>query len=201
MESNFCQHSRNFRSKEAQNIMQEWLVNLDHKDYPYILDWYYTSHHHQHGPQDIETGLIDVEDEALTNTWAPPDVSNRHHFDDNRHPCFEDRISSNLEASASRTTVIQHHEFKNPSQAAQSHWWARKGDLSVARTGVGPEASFLEPPNFHQNGCYGHRDNLSEGSSQEQDQRFGWDVKEQDFNLLFDDIYDAHSQSPPRTSF
>ncbi|KAI3741934.1 hypothetical protein L1987_59613 [Smallanthus sonchifolius] len=189
-----------FQEQQSPNQMQEWLINLEHKDHPYILDWYYTSHHH-HGPRDIEAGLIDVEDEAVPNTWVPPDLgSNRDQFDDNWHTSFEDQIRSNLAASTSRT-IIQHHDFKNPSQAGRSHWWVRKGGSPVARTDVGPEASFLEPPNFHQYGYYAHHDDLSDKSFQEQEPLVGWGIKEGDFNLLFDDIYDAHSQSPPRTPF
>lgn len=175
-------------------------VNLDHKDHPYILDCYYTSHHHNHRSQDVET-LVNVEDEPVTNTWAPPDIeSNQDQFDDNWRIPIDDRINNNLEASTSRT-VIQHFDFRNPSQSTQSHWWARRGGSPVARTSVGPEASFLEPPNFHENNDYGHHDNLSDISFQEQDMRFGRGIKKEDFNLFFDDIYDAHSQSPPRTSF
>ncbi|KAJ0764044.1 hypothetical protein HanPI659440_Chr08g0287771 [Helianthus annuus] len=191
-----------FQGQRNPNQMNKWPVNLDNKDHPYILDWYYASHHHR--PRDIETALIDVEDEAaITNTWDPPELgSNRDQLDDNWRTSFEDRINSNLEASTSRT-IIHHLDFRNPGQATRSHWWTQKGGSPVARTGVGPKGSFLEPPNFHENSYYDHYDNLSEKSFQEHDSQLGWGIKEKDFNLLFDDIYDSHShsQSPPRTPF
>ncbi|KAI7730132.1 hypothetical protein M8C21_001420 [Ambrosia artemisiifolia] len=198
----FLSTLKKFQQQRSPNQMQKWLFNLDNKDHPYILDWYYTSHHHNHHrPRDIETGLIDVEDEAITNTWVPPDLgSNQDQLDDNWHTSFEDRINSNLEASTSGT-IIQHLDLRNASQATRSHWWARKGGSPMARTGVGPETSFLEPPNFYQNSYYDHYDNSSDKSFREQDPRFSWGIKENDFNLLFDDIFDAHSQSPPRTFF
>ncbi|XP_076883509.1 autophagy-related protein 9-like [Bidens hawaiensis] len=186
-----------FQAQRSPNQMQ---VNLDHKDHPYIHDCYYISHQYNHRPKDVET-LVSVEDEPVTNTWAPPDIeSNQDQFDDNWRIPIDDRINNNLEASTSRT-VIQHFDFRNLSQSTRSYWWARRGGSPVARTSVGPEASFLEPPNFQDNNYYGHQDNLSDKSFQEQDMRFGRGIKKEDFNLFFDDIYDAHSQSPPRTSF
>lgn len=192
---------KKFQEQRSTNQIQEWLINLDHKDRPYILDRYYTSRLHHHGPLDIETGLNDVKEEPFTNTWVPPDLKPKlDDFDDSWRSSFEDQFRSNLEASTSKT-ILQHHDFRNLGHATQSHWWTRKAGLPTARISVRPEASFLEPPNFHQDSYHAHHDNLSERSFQEQDQRFGWGIKEKDYTLLFDDIYDAHSQSPPRTPF
>ncbi|MFS7930619.1 hypothetical protein Hanom_Chr04g00346371 [Helianthus anomalus] len=165
-----------FQAQRSPNQMKRWPVNVDNKDHPYILDWYYISHHLHHRPHDIETGFVDVEyeDEAVMNTRIPPDLgSNWDQLDDNWRTSFEDRTNSNLEASASRT-IIHHLDFRNLGQATRSHWWIRKGWSPVVRTGVGPAGSFLEPPNFHRNSYYDHYDNLSGKSFQEHDPQWGW---------------------------
>ncbi|KAI3732658.1 hypothetical protein L1987_63865 [Smallanthus sonchifolius] len=192
-----------------------WFIDPVHKNHPYILDWYYTSSHH-HGPRDLESGPIDVNDN-MDNVWDPPDLSGHLvQHDENWGSFFEDRIESNLEASTSapllRTSVLQHHDSGNVGQTGKSHWSARGGGGSRAM-GPGPHTSFLEPPNFNQH-HYNYHDNFSDRSFEEHEQPFDWrasksnglsktfymdDIEGGKFDLPFDDIYERRSQSPPRT--
>nr|GEX23212.1 autophagy-related protein 9 [Tanacetum cinerariifolium] len=195
----FLSTLRKFQQQRSPNHMHEWTPNNYHH---YAIDWYYTSQHdHHHGPRDIEAGPIDVEDETIPNTWIQPNLgSNQDQIDEKWGTPLYDRTRNNPDPSTSRT-ILQHHELEDLGQVTRSHWWARRGGSQVDRNGVDPQTSFLEPQIFHQNDYYDPRDNISERSSQEHDQQFGWRTMEDDFNLPFDDIYDRHSQSPPRTPF
>ncbi|GKC92734.1 autophagy-related protein 9 [Tanacetum coccineum] len=194
----FLSTLKKFQEQRSPNNMHELTPNYHH----YIIDWYYTSQHDDHhGPRDIEAGPIDVEDETIPNTWIQPNFgSNQDQIDEKWGTPLYDRTRSNPDPSTSRT-ILQHHDLEDLGQVTRSHWWARRGGSLVDRNGVDPQTSFLEPQIFHQNDYYNPRDNISEISSQEHDQQFAWRTMEDDFNLPFDDIYDRHSQSPPRTPF
>ncbi|XP_024981209.1 autophagy-related protein 9 [Cynara cardunculus var. scolymus] len=203
-------------SKSAYQLDCIWLIDPVHKNHPYILDWYYTSCHHHH---DIESGTVEV-DENMANVWDPPDLRpNQNQYDENWGSFFEDRAGSNLEASTSapllHRSVLQHHDSGSMGQTGRSHWWARGGDGGGSRA-VGPQTSFLEPPNFNHDDYDGHHDNFSNRSfegEEEEDQQFDWRASNRlsktffmddvegggKFDLPFDDIYDRHSESPPRT--
>ncbi|CAH1447296.1 unnamed protein product [Lactuca virosa] len=208
-------------SRSAYQLDCMWLIDPVHKNHPYILDWYHTSsahhHHHHHttiGQQDMESGQVDVE-ESLANVWDPPDLGrDRVPYDENWGSFFDDRAGSNMDTSTSapllRGSVLQHHDSGSIGQAGRSQWWAR-GD---GPRGVGPQTSFIEPPNFTRDDYNDYNDNISERSFEEHDhQQFDWrgenrllsrtfymdDIEGGNFDLPFDDIYDRHSQSPPRT--
>ncbi|KAI7735119.1 hypothetical protein M8C21_003160 [Ambrosia artemisiifolia] len=190
-----------------------WLVDPVHKNHPYILDWYYTSsHHHQRGPQDIESGPVDVDD-TMANMWDPPNLSRvRVQYDDHWGSLFDDRIRSNIEASTSaplsRGSVLQHHDFGDMGQTGRSQWWARPQGV-----GPGPQTSFVEPPNFSREDYNDYHDNFSDRSFEEHGRPFDWGPSKSNelsktfymddiggkFDLPFDDIYEEHSESPPRT--
>ncbi|KAK9067555.1 hypothetical protein SSX86_011666 [Deinandra increscens subsp. villosa] len=193
-----------------------WLVDPVHKNHPYILDWYYTSSHHhmRHGPQDIESGPVD-NDDNMANMWDPPDLGRDRDpvpYDENWGSFFDDRIESNVEASTSvplsRGSVLQHHDSGNMGQTGRSHWWARDGGPRG-----GPQTSFVEPPNFNRDDYDDYNDNFSDRSFEQHGQPFDWPASRLNelsktfymddmggkFDLPFDDIYEGHSQSPPRT--
>ncbi|KAM0007117.1 hypothetical protein Hdeb2414_s0019g00550591 [Helianthus debilis subsp. tardiflorus] len=187
-----------------------WLMDPAHKNHPYILDWYYTSsHHHWRGPQDIESGPVDV-DVNMANMWDPPDIRRDPvRYDDHWGSFFDDRMKSNLEASTSaplsRGSVLQHHDSGN---MGRSHWWDRPRGV-----GPGPQTSFVEPPNFNRNDYNDYHDNFSDRSFEEHGRPFDWGASKSNelsktfymddiggkFDLPFDDIYEEHSESPPRT--
>ncbi|XP_071738178.1 autophagy-related protein 9 [Rutidosis leptorrhynchoides] len=200
-----------------------WLIDPVHKNHPYILDWYYTSHYHHApvvSPQDIESGPgpFDVKD-SMANVWDPPNLGrDRVPYDENWGSFFEDRAGSHLEASTSapllRGSVLQHHDSAPVGQTGRSHWWARDG--GTQGVGPGPQTSFLEPPNFNRDdyNYNDYHDNLSDRSFEErsQSQLFDWRGSNRvsttfdlddvagggKFNLPFDDIYERRSQSPSR---
>ncbi|KAI3678818.1 hypothetical protein L6452_38121 [Arctium lappa] len=197
-------------SRSAYQLDCIWLIDPVHKNHPYILDWYYTSSRHRH---DVESGTVDV-DGNMANVWDPPDIGpNQNQYDENWGSFFEDRAGSNLEASTSapllHRSVLQHHDSGSVGQTGRSQWWARGGGSRA----VGPQTSFLEPPNFNRDDYDDHHDNFSNRSfeEEEEDERFDWRASNRlsktffmddvegggKFDLPFDDIYDRHSESPP----
>lgn len=222
--SYFSRHttSPNNISRSSYQLDCMWLIDPIHKNHPYILDWYHTSSHNHHtttGQQDIESGQsghVDVE-ESMPNVWDPPDLGrDRVPYDENWGSFFEDRAGSNMNASTSapllRGSVLQHHDSGSVGQAGRSQWWARGGSGGARGAGPGPQTSFLEPPHFNRDDYNDYNDNISERSFEENEQEFDWrtenrlsrtfymhDIEGGKFDLPFDDIYDRHSQSPPRT--
>ncbi|KAK1437319.1 hypothetical protein QVD17_03110 [Tagetes erecta] len=204
-------------SKSAYQQDCMWFIDPIHKNHPYILDWYYTSFHH-HGPRDMESGPVGVED-SMANVWDPPDLGGAHgQYDENWGSFFDERIGSNLEASTSapllRRSVLQHHDLGNVGPTGRSHWWTRGGGGGGSRgMGPGPQTSFLEPPNFNRDD-YDYHDNFSDRSFEEHNQLFDPrksksnelsktfymdDINGGKFDLPFDDIYESCSESPSRT--
>ncbi|KAJ9564982.1 hypothetical protein OSB04_000948 [Centaurea solstitialis] len=198
-------------SRSAYQLDCLWLIDPVHRNHPYILDWYYTSCRH-----DIESGMADV-DRNMANVWDPPDLGpNQNQYDENWGSFFEDRAGSNLEASTSapllRGSVLQQrHDPGIVGQTGRSHWWAR------GTRPAGPQTSFLEPPNFNRNDYHDHEDRFSNRSFEEEEEEEdeGFDLQASSrlsktffmddvegggkFDLPFDDIYDRHSESPPRS--
>ncbi|KAI7735125.1 hypothetical protein M8C21_031641 [Ambrosia artemisiifolia] len=203
-------------SKTAYQRDFMWFIDIVQNNHPYILDWYYTSSHHN-GSHNVESGPIDVEN-SMENVWDPPDLGrNPVQYDENWGSFFEDRMRSNLEASTSaplsRGSVLHHHDSGIAGQTGKSHWWAR-GGAGSRRMGPGPQTSFLEPPNFNQQEDYDYHDNYSNRSFEQHGQQFDLrgsksnelsktfymgDIEGGKFDLPFDDIYESRSQSPPRT--
>ncbi|KAK3010815.1 hypothetical protein RJ639_011499 [Escallonia herrerae] len=180
-----------------------WLIDSDQKNYPYILDWYYTSgpHHETENPRDVPSVSIDLAEGTPQDSWMPSNSrQNWGHL-------FEDRLLSHMEASTSaplfRGSVLQHHDT---ARATSSHWWARNHPQ-----GVEAQTSFLEPPNFNQNATDNYFDNFSERSWEEQEHHLDWrsssyrlsqtfymdDLGEGEFDLPFGDIYSRHPPKSP----
>lgn len=147
-----------FSGELAQNTVRPdyqldsmWLIDSDQKNYPYILEWYYTSRpqYATSVPRDNQSDPVN-ERESPRDVWVPPNMAqNEPPYDENWGSLFEDRSQSHLEASTSAplfqgSVLQQHHDFGNVVQHARSHWWARGGPQGAA-----PQTSFLEPPNFN----------------------------------------------------
>lgn len=140
-------------------------------DYPLdhcLLDWYYTSWHLHpvDNSADLPPSCIKPAPSPGQNTWTQMDTPEAE-FED-KDTCwdisFSDRMRSHLEASTSspflQDDVIQQRDSEHH---AVNHWWARpRPQLS------GPQASFLEPPNFGNPNFSNHSDDLSERSMEEQ---------------------------------
>lgn len=192
-----------------------WLIDGEQKNFPYILDWYYTSQNHdrEDNLRDTPSRNQDYDEENPRDLWYPPDLArNDKRCDDSwgNDTLFEDRVQNHLEDSRSaplfQESVLQHHESNEAGLATRrSDWWARR-----TPQGLGQETSFLEPPNFFNRGASSRNyyDNLSE-RSEEEDHRQQLDLRNSrglsktffmddgdgaDFDLPFVDAYCA---SPP----
>lgn len=178
----------------------------EQKDYPYILDWYYTSQpqHSSNDLREISSSPSGIVEECNNHLWMSSHLSqNEATYDENWGRHFEHRAHSQLEASTSaplfQESVLQHHDFNNAQDPTTSHWWARsRPQVANLRT------SFLEPPNFNRQTSH-YYDNLSDRSLEEQEnldwrnssrlsRSFLMDDNGGDFNLPFDDIYRRHSE-------
>lgn len=181
------------------------------KEFPYILDWYYTSRplHSTHGSREMPPSPSGTVDECNNDLWMSPNLTqNEATKGQTWRPLFEDTASNQLEASTSapllRESLLQHQDFNSIAHPTTSQWWARSPPHG-AGPGPGPETSFLEPPNFNRGRSH-YSDNLSDKSLEEQE-HLEWssgrlsrtfimmDDDGGDFNLPFDDIYTRHSQS------
>ncbi|KAI3905167.1 hypothetical protein MKX01_017413 [Papaver californicum] len=193
-----------------------WMVDSDQNNHPYLLDWYYTSRlpHTPNDSEDIPPPPSTTEVEHGRDIWRPytqADTQAGPRFEQNwgLHP-DEERAESQMEASTStplfRESLLQHHSKGHLERPVENHWWARNG----ANSGVGPQASFLEPPTFNHQMLENIHENYSDRSSEEQEQRLDWrnsrmlsrttyieeDIgdADEDFNLPFNDIYYTPSE-------
>lgn len=190
-----------------------WLIDGGQRNYPYILDWYYTSHpHNTNGDsRGIESRPLHSDNnEQLKDPWMPPHfVQSKDTVDDNWGHLFEDRAKSHLEATTSapvlRESILHHDDSSSMAQSMRSQWWTRSRP-QVAD----PQTSFLEPPNFNSN-PRNYYDNFSDRSQDEHEHEhvylknsnrlantFFMDDSVGDFNLPFDDIYRRPSGNPTR---
>ncbi|PIN23106.1 Integral membrane protein [Handroanthus impetiginosus] len=182
-----------------------WLIDGEQKNFPYILDWYYTSQNHDRDDnlRDTASRHYDNDEENPEDLWIPPNLTkNNDKWDDTM---FEDRVHSHLEASTSaplfqESVLQQHHESSETGQTSRSHWWARMRPQIRSQ-----QASFLEPPNFYRESSRDY-DNFSERSVEEHQLErrnsrglsrtfYMDDIDGGDFNLPFDDIYRSPSES------
>lgn len=191
-----------------------WMIDGDPKNYPYILDWYYTSRPHRatDNPRDVPPGPYDAAEEGSRDFWLPTHLPpNEAAYEENWSQLFEDRSQSHLEASTSapffRESVLHHQDSSNMEQHQnKSHWWARS-----RQHGVDPKTSFLEPPNFAHNTSNNYYDNISDRSLlEEEEHHLDWRSSQGlsrtfymndleaggEFNLPFDDIYSRPPESP-----
>ncbi|XP_059660372.1 autophagy-related protein 9 [Cornus florida] len=188
-----------------------WPINTDQRNYPYILDWYYTAqpHHLSNNSGDVPAGPFDADEEGPKDFWTPSHLArNEARYEDSWGGLFENRSESHLEASTSaplfRESVLHHHDSHDVPHSSRSHWWARSNPH-----GVDPQTSFLEPPNFNHTTSDNYNDNISNRSLEEEEQHLDWrssnrlsrtyymdDLDGGEFNLPFDDIYSRPSESP-----
>ncbi|KAL6953542.1 autophagy protein atg9 [Sarracenia purpurea var. burkii] len=196
-----------------------WMIDIDPKNYPYILDWYYTSRPHHRATdnsRDVPPEPFGIVEEG---SWVPPHLpQNEAMYKENWRHLFGDRSESHLEASTSaplfRESILLHHDNSgNAAHPTKSHWWARSRPHDED-----PQTSFLEPPNFNRYASNDyHNNNLSDRSveeeeqEEEQQQQFEWrrsshglsqthylnDLEGEEFNLPFDDIYSRPPDTPP----
>lgn len=194
-----------------------WLIDGGQRNYPYILDWYYTSHPHNTSSDSrgIESRPLHTDNsEHLKDPWMPPHfVQSKDTVDDNWGHLFEDRAQSHLGATTSapvlRESILHQDDSSSMAQSMRSQWWTRSRPQVT-----NPQTSFLEPPNFNSN-PHDYYDNFSDRSLDEQEQEhehthvdlrnsnrlantFFMDDSVGDFNLPFDDIYRLPSGNPTR---
>ncbi|KAG5608583.1 hypothetical protein H5410_019864 [Solanum commersonii] len=196
-----------------------WLIDGGQRNYPYILDWYYTSHPHNTSSDSrgIESRPLHTDNsEHLKDPWMPPHfVQSKDTVDDNWGHLFEDRAQSHLGATTSapvlRESILHQDDSSSMAQSMRSQWWTRSRPQVT-----NPQTSFLEPPNFNSN-PHDYYDNFSDRSLDEQEQEhehehthvdlrnsnrlantFFMDNSVGDFNLPFDDIYRLPSGNPTR---
>ncbi|KAG6776435.1 hypothetical protein POTOM_019946 [Populus tomentosa] len=204
-----------------------WLLDIDHRNHPYLLDWYYTSRPHSSTNNTKDATAVPfeaAEQQHSRDYWTPSNLEqNEARYDEEfwGHN-YQDRLESHLGASTSapffQESVLQHHDSSNLAHPTRSHWWARSGPF-----GAQPQASFLEPPDFHQASFLeppdfnryaseNHHDNLSEKSLEDHEQHLDWrstnrlsrttylddDIEAgRSVSLLFDDIYSRPPDTPP----
>ncbi|XP_052169876.1 LOW QUALITY PROTEIN: autophagy-related protein 9 [Diospyros lotus] len=211
-----------FRSREIpQNsplagyqLGSEWIIDADQRNYPYILDWYYTSRPHHAADddsRDLPPSPFHVAGEGSREILRlppllPPNVAT---YEQHWSQLFNDRSQSNLEASTSAPlfgeSILHHDESSNMAgrTTTSSHWWARSrpqgGDL---------QTSFLEPPTFNHNAADNYHDNSSDRSLEDEEKQFDWrsSYRSHAYNMdgldgaeldLPFDIYSKPPDSPP----
>ncbi|KAL3647755.1 autophagy protein atg9 [Castilleja foliolosa] len=177
-----------------------WLIDCAHNNFPYILDWYYTSQNHDRDDQSN-----DIENPNNNNNkdlWTPPYPTkiNSSRYDNWDDDPFDgnDHLEASTSAPLFQESVLRHHEPNGPGGPGKSHWWAR-----TQLQGPGPQTSFLEPPNFFKGASsrdvyenYSDRsveeeqEHLDLGKSRGLSRTFYMDeLNGGDFDLPFDDIY------------
>ncbi|KAL2556916.1 autophagy 9 (APG9) [Forsythia ovata] len=189
-----------------------WLIDGEQKNFPYILDWYYTSQNHDRAgySRDISSNTFAGFEENPKDFWtASHSTQNEAKYGNNRRYLDKDRVQSHLEASTSaplfQESVLQHHNSSIAEHhPTKSHWWARSPPQ-----GADPQTSFLDPPNFFHNAPHDHYDNFSDRSVDDQE-HLEWrhskrlsqtffmdDLDGGEFHLPFDDIYSSRPLESP----
>ncbi|XP_010272081.1 PREDICTED: autophagy-related protein 9-like [Nelumbo nucifera] len=184
-----------------------WLTDVEQKNHPYLLDWYYMSRPSHTADNSKTTPALhcEVDEDPSRNLFMPfhnATVQMEPRLEENWRYPLEDRLQSHLGASSSSTpflreSVFQYHGSDHPEHPTESHWWARTGPHSRD-----PQTSFLEPPSFGHHTSNHPYDNFSDRSS-EQEQHLDWRNSRSlsktvymddydldgEFNLPFNDIY------------
>lgn len=177
-----------------------WLIDIEQKNFPYILEWYYTTQNHERDADLGEKQSSHHENDDNNDLWSPDHLRiNMPNYEDNNwdDDLFEARLKSPLEASTSapffQESVLQHGKLNEPGPTP---WWDR-----ARQQGPDQVTSFLEPPNFY----HENYDNFSDRSIVEErldlrasrglSRTFYMDDDAGDFNLPFVDIYRRESEN------
>ncbi|CAA2934036.1 autophagy-related 9 [Olea europaea subsp. europaea] len=205
-------NKNNFFSMEMpfRNMMTDsmWLIDGEHKNFPYILDWYYTAQNHNRAGY-----AVDISTDTFVGVENPKDFRTASHstqneakYGDNWRYFDEDRAQSHLQASISaplfRESVLQHHNSSiTEHKPTGSRWW-ESWDRSQPQ-GADLQKSFLDPPNFFHNAPRDHYDNFSDRSGEDHE-HWEWrnhkrlsqtlfmeDIDDGELRLPFDDIYSS----------
>ncbi|KAJ7972668.1 Autophagy-related protein 9 [Quillaja saponaria] len=191
-----------------------WLIKVDQKNHPYLLDWYYTSRPHDGTDyaRDIPTEPFEVTQQHSEDYWRPSSlIQNKPRYEEYLGEYSDDRAGSHLGASTSsplfRESLLQHHNSSNLSHPIRSHWWDRSGPQ-----GAQVQTSFLEPPDFNHQMSNNDYDKFSDRASEDQEQHLDWrnyqrvsrttyteDLETGELNLHFGDIYSRPSETPTIT--
>ncbi|KAL7113075.1 hypothetical protein ACP275_04G040900 [Erythranthe tilingii] len=192
-----------------------WLIDGEQKNFPYILDWYYTSQNHDRDDSLRDTPPRHDENIHPQDLWVPPDLTRNNPEYDENWGDIDNNLGYDLEGSRSaplfqESVLLQQRNESDDSRdaPAKSLWWARQ------KTQNEGETSFIEPPNFYgvENTFRGGYENLSERSEGEEEEEeeqqldlrnsrglsrtfYMDDVDGGDFNLPFVDIYGAHEEN------
>ncbi|CAK7346425.1 unnamed protein product [Dovyalis caffra] len=192
-----------------------WLLDIDQRNHPYLLDWYYTSRPHGSTNNTRDATAVSfeaAEQQHSLDYWTPSSLTQKEARYDEEFwgHNYQDRSVSHLGASTSapffQESVLEHHDSSNLAHPTRSHWWARSGPR-----GAQPQASFLEPPDFNGYASGSYCDNLSERSFEEQEQHLDWrssnrlsrttylddDIEGGSLSLHFDDVYSRPPDTPP----
>ncbi|KAI5596982.1 hypothetical protein BDE02_02G037700 [Populus trichocarpa] len=204
-----------------------WLLDIDQRNHPYLLDCYYTSRPHTSTDNTRDATAVPfeaAEQQHSRDYWMPSNLTqNEARYDEELwgHN-YQDRSVSHLGASTSapffQESVLQHHDSSNLAHPTRSHWWARSGprDAQPQASFLEPpgfhQASFLEPPDFNRYASENYHDNFSERSLEEQEQHLDWRISNglsrttyldddidagRSVSLHFDDIYSRPPGTPP----
>ncbi|KAL6505204.1 autophagy protein atg9 [Orobanche gracilis] len=177
--------------RDFHQLESMWLIDGEHKNFPYILDWYYTSSNHdrddeQHSGYARSGNYENDMENPSKDPWTPPNPTRNNVFHDGKWggDLFDDhRLKSHLEASTSaplfQESFLRDREpNETREQPGRSHWWAR-----TQPQGPDPGTSFIEPPNFFRGAYHDFCENSSERSVEEQHLEFM-----ESGGLLWDDL-------------
>lgn len=185
--------------------------NGEQKNYPYILDRYYTFQPQPStdAPREVPSRPLDVIDERTEDfsTSFPLRRQYEKAYDEDWGHLYESRRRGHLEASTSAplfpASVLHNSSSHEEQQLTANRWWDKNKSATV-----NPETSFLEPPNFvHRRDHY--YDNISDKSEEEEEEEtLDWritnrmsksfimdDLNGADFDLPFD-IYRKQPGNP-----
>ncbi|XP_031265801.1 autophagy-related protein 9 [Pistacia vera] len=191
-----------------------WLIDVEQKNHPYLLDWYYTSRYLQTTDHRVDIPTVPYEvpehrqgDYSMPSNLMQNEARYEKYWDHDNEGRLQSHLGASTSTSVLRESVLQHHDTSNLLQPTRSDWWAR------TRTGsydARPQSSFLEPPDFNQYTAHtNYYDNFSERSLEEVEQHLEWrnshglsrttymdDLDVGDLNLHFDDVYSKPPETP-----
>ncbi|KAL0554024.1 hypothetical protein IC582_007929 [Cucumis melo] len=210
------------QNSTAGNWMDFLWLDERQRNFPYLLDHYYTS-----GPRDVANYSRDIPEESselmeLNSVyWIPPYITQRkeRYEDFWKEDHLEDRSQTHLGASTSASHLgastsspiigrsIFHHQESTVANSGgtKTRWWDRN-IVSHEQ----PQTSFMDPPNFNRytTTMKSQYDNVSERSLEEQ-QHMEWsdfgklsrptyleDIETGELDLHFGDVYSRTPETP-----